>query len=192
MSGETSENESERKTIVVDGAKSISDQFVSAEIVYLREEIKYRTLEQSAIERSSIVAVGAVYAALATLQISDIDKDLVRWTGLFWLLPFLLIMYGRARLFDHGQAIRRIGKYIGLREKLLHTTGGWQIYRHEPLTEKPSERKEYFINWKLIKIYWILVPAITALLAIWKSAELFVSIYAWLVQSTAPAGSTTP
>lgn len=46
------------------------------EIEYLRKEIEYRTLAQRDVERHVIIAVSAIYAALATLDVSQLSPPL--------------------------------------------------------------------------------------------------------------------
>jgi hypothetical protein len=114
-------------------------QFHLAEIHYLRREIEYRSLDQSLIERNTIISLGAIYAGLATLDASKIDPTLLSWSSMFWIIPVLISCHGHARYFDHHRAIMRLGDYIATCEKLLDPVyAGWEC-RFQP-EKRNSER----------------------------------------------------
>src|SRR4051794_18737291 len=102
-------------------------QFHLAEIQYLRDEIKYRSQDQSNIERNIFIAIFAVYATLSTLDATKVDPDLRTYSPYFWWIPFVIAIYGRSRYFDNHNAIGRIAGYIRSCETLLDPVrGGWQ------------------------------------------------------------------
>jgi hypothetical protein len=135
-----------------------------AELEYLRKEIEYRTVGQAVTERNVVVAISAVYVALATLDISKLAPPLVSLSLYFWIIPFLVAVGGAARFFDDHNAIRDIGGYIAKIERELDPeNGGWEVYRSGQRKGAVSRHNRGLarLPWQIRRSSWFVLILLT-------------------------------
>lgn len=134
------------------------------ELEYLRKEIEYRTIGQGVLERNVVVAISAVYVALATLDISRLAPPLASLSLYFWIIPFLVAVGGAARFFDDHNAIRDIGGYIAKIERELDPeNGGWEIYRSAQRKGAEARYNQRWarVPWQIRRSSWFVLILIT-------------------------------
>lgn len=134
------------------------------EIEYLRKEIEYRTVGQAVLERNVVVAISAVYVALATLDISRLAPPLASLSLYFWIIPFLVAVGGAARFFDDHNAIRDIGGYIAKIERELDPeSGGWETYRSAQRKGATARYNKGWarVPWQIRRASWFVLILIT-------------------------------
>jgi len=150
----------------MDDTISDATAFHLRELEYLRKEIEYRTLGQSTIERDVVIAVSAVYTALATLDVKHITPPLAPLAFYFWTIPFLIAVAGAAKFAADHYAIRNIGQYILKLEGMLDQDhGGWEGHRAaHPQSRIPSLARR--LSWVVLILLTIAIPTIVYYLSV--------------------------
>jgi hypothetical protein len=157
------------KLTLREGLKAVTDPDTHRalrlkELEYLRKEIEYRTIGQAVLERNVVVAISAVYVALATLDISKLAPPLASLSLYFWIIPFLVAVGGAARFFDDHNAIRDIGGYIARIERELDPeSGGWECYRSGQRKGAVSRYNQRWarLPWQIRRSSWFVLILLT-------------------------------
>jgi hypothetical protein len=143
-----------------DESTAVRNEFRLKEFECLRKEIEYRTANQCTIERNVIVAITAVYVAMAYVRAGQLS-----WLHplelYLWFIPALVSVAAAGRFFDDHVVIKNIGKYIKTRELLFDPEDkGWQN----------SEFHWAYVRYGL-KIRWL--TRMTVGLTLWEIRKLF-------------------
>jgi hypothetical protein len=154
------------------------DAFRLKELEYLRKEIEYRTANQCSIERNVIVAVTAVYVALAYVRAGELSW-LTPLEIYLWFIPVIFLLVSAERFFDDHIVIRKIGLYIRRRESQLDPEEkGWESspyhwtkVRYDLRIKRPIRMTIGLSLWQLRKACW----------ALFGIGTLVVPIVVWLI-----------
>ena len=149
------------------------EQFHLEEYKALRREIQSRNEQQSATERSVILAIAAIYSFLATiLRDASFYQQIRPVLWLVWWVPVALSGVGLLRWLNDHMMIGRIAEYIRIYESQtswgIQGLDGWE--RHIE-----SRRNRGFIhNDRLITlVLWVLLIFFTAVIAVFKRFHWF-------------------
>jgi hypothetical protein len=143
-------------------AQKARADFRLKEFEILRKEIEYRTVGQERVERNVVVAVIAMYAWLALVDVDKLQGPLKEVYPYLWWLPFFIVVLGGARFWDDHIVIGNIGAYIARLEKIVDKRGGW-----ENSEERNAKRIAPYITWFLRKGTWLFLIFGTAAIAIY-------------------------